>query len=62
MIHSSATRRTFLSTMAPPCVADLLLLDLFAQERRARQGEPARNIPKKTTTRWPLASNELLAF
>lgn len=61
MIQNSATRRTFISTMASAVgIAGLRpSLDLFAQERRARQGEPGQEHPEENYDEMAkLASNE----
>lgn len=61
MTQNSATRRTFIGTMATALgVAGLRpSLDLFAQERRARQGEPGEEHPEENYDEMAkLASNE----
>ena len=61
MTHNSATRRTFLGTMATALgVAGLApSIDVFAQERRARQGEPGEEHPEENYEEMAkLASNE----
>ena len=61
MTHNSATRRTFIGTMATALgVAGLRpSLDLFAQERQARQGEPGEEHPAENYDEMAkLASNE----
>lgn len=61
MIHNSATRRTFIGSMATALgIAGLApSLDLFAQERRARQGEPEQEHPEENYDEMAkLASNE----
>ena len=61
MTQNSATRRTFIGTMATALgVAGLSpSLDLFAQERRARQGEPGEEHPEENYDEMAkLASNE----
>jgi histidinol-phosphate aminotransferase len=61
MTQNSATRRTFIGTMATALgVAGLRpSFDLFAQERRARQGEPGEEHPEENYDEMAkLASNE----
>lgn len=61
MIQNSATRRTFIGTIATALgIAGLRpSLDLFAQERRARQGEPGEEHPEENYDEMAkLASNE----
>src|ERR1700692_758406 len=61
MSQNSATRRTFIGTMATALgVAGLRpSFDLFAQERQARQGEPGEEHPDENYDEMAkLASNE----
>lgn len=61
MIHNSATRRTFIGSMATALgVAGLRpSIDLFAQERQASQGEPGQEHPEENYDEMAkLASNE----
>ncbi|MEK6285006.1 MAG: aminotransferase class I/II-fold pyridoxal phosphate-dependent enzyme [Acidobacteriota bacterium] len=61
MIQNSATRRTFIGTMATALgLAGLApSLDLFAQGRQARQGEPGEEHPEENYDEMAkLASNE----
>src|SRR6476620_4175798 len=61
MIHSSPTRSTFIGTIATALgVAGLRPpLNLFAQERQARQGEPGEEHPDENYDEMAkLASNE----
>ena len=61
MIHNSASRRSFIGTMATALgVASLRpSLDLFAQERQQRQGEPGEEHPEENYDEMAkLASNE----
>lgn len=61
MIQNSATRRTFIGTMASALgIAGLApSIDLFAQERQARQGEPGQEHPEEDYEQMAkLASNE----
>src|SRR6266536_1436525 len=61
MIQNSATRRTFIGTMATALGFAGLRpsLDLFAQERQARQGEPGEEHPDENYDEMAkLASNE----
>jgi histidinol-phosphate aminotransferase len=61
MSHNSATRRTFIGTMATALgLAGLRpSLNLFAQERQARQGEPGEEHPDENYDEMAkLASNE----